>query len=57
MYESRKHEKVCVTFTVEEWAKVIASVATSRLNLTEKEHLNSTIYDSCLRQDQRLTTP
>lgn len=45
MYESMKHEKVCVTFTVEDWAKVIASVATSGLNLIEKEHLNSTIYD------------
>lgn len=53
MYESLKHEKVCVTFTVEDWAKVIASVATSRLNLDEKEHLNSMIYD-CVTQDQRL---
>ena len=52
MYESMKHEKVCVTFTVEEWAKVIASVATSRLNLTEKEHLNSTIYDCVTREAQ-----
>lgn len=45
MYESMKQERVCVTFTVEEWAKVIASVATSRLDLSEKEYLNSSIYE------------
>ena len=54
MYESRKHEKVCVTFTVEDWAKVIASVAMSRLELAEKEHLNSTIYD-CVTQEQKVS--
>lgn len=45
MYEPRLREKVCVTLTVEDWAKVVASIATSRLNLSEKEELNSTIYD------------
>lgn len=52
MYESMKHHSVCVTFTVEEWAKVIASVATSRLNLAEKERLNSAIYD-CVTQSAK----
>lgn len=49
MYESMKQERICVTFSVDDWAKVIASVATSRLELNEKEFLNSTIYDCVTR--------
>jgi hypothetical protein len=55
MYESQKQERICVTFSVDDWAKVIASVATSRLELEEKEHLNSTIYD-CVTRLVRIPT-
>lgn len=48
-------ERVTVTFTVEDWAKIIASVATSRLELFEKEALNSAIYDCVTRQDRALS--
>ncbi len=49
MYEELRQERVCVTFSVDDWAKVIASVASSRLELSEKEHLNSSIYDCVTR--------
>lgn len=44
--------RVPVTFTVENWAKIIAAVASSRLELTEKEELNSAIYECVTRQDR-----
>ena len=44
MYEPLS-ERVCVTMSVENWAKVVASIATSRLNLSEKDELNTMIYD------------
>jgi hypothetical protein len=55
MYESANQERVCVTFSVDDWAKIIASVATSRLELSEKEFLNSSIYD-CVTKHERVTT-
>jgi hypothetical protein len=54
MYESLNQERVCVTFSVDDWAKVIASVATSRLELNEKEFLNSTIYD-CVTKHEKVS--
>jgi hypothetical protein len=55
MYESMEQERVCVTLSVSDWAKVIASVATSRLGLGEKEELNSAIYD-CVTKTESLRT-
>lgn len=48
-------EPVCVTFTVEQWAKVVASVATSGLTLFEKDCLNSTIYETVMRAERTLS--
>jgi hypothetical protein len=52
MYESMKQERVCVTFSVEDWAKVIAAVASSRLELNEKDYLNSAIYDCVVKSEK-----
>jgi hypothetical protein len=47
--ENQMEQTVAVTFTVGEWAKIVASIATSRLDLHEKDVLNSHIYD-CVTQ-------
>lgn len=51
MFESLKNP-VTITMTAEAWAKVVAAIAVSRLDLHEKDELNSTIYDCVIRQDQ-----
>lgn len=49
MYDQMKTEQVCVTLSVGDWAKVIAAIGTSRLELFEKDLLNATIYN-CVTQ-------
>lgn len=48
-------EQVCVTFTVSDWAKVVASIATSRFDLAVKESLNSNIYECVSRKERILS--
>jgi hypothetical protein len=48
-------ESVSVTFTVGEWAKIVASVSTSHLDLAMKEMLNSHIYDCVTRTERALS--
>lgn len=50
----RMEQKVCVTLSANNWAKVVAAVATSPLTLEEKEVVNSTIYDSVIENDHLL---
>lgn len=49
------NESVCVSFTISEWAQVVAAVATSRLDLVVKEQLNSAIYDCVIRTERILS--
>ena len=49
------NEQVCVTFTVSEWAKVVTSIATSRLDLAMKEALNANIYECVTRTERVLS--
>lgn len=48
-------ESVSVTFTVGEWAKIVAAVAVSPLDLSVKEMLNSNIYDCVTRTERALS--
>lgn len=55
MYELDSQEPICVTFTVEQWAKVVASVSTSGLDLFEKECINAKIFDTVMRAERTLS--
>lgn len=48
-------EQVTVTFTVGDWAKIVAATATSGLSLFDKERLNSVIYDATMRTERALS--
>lgn len=43
--ETMLNQRIRISFSVEDWAKIMAAVATSRLELTEKDEINSVIYD------------
>jgi hypothetical protein len=55
MYELDSQEQVCVTFTVSQWAQVVASVASSGLELFEKECINAKIFDTVMRAERSLS--
>lgn len=47
------NQRVRIEFSVDDWAKIMAAVASSRLELVEKDHLNSRIYDCVVGHDRR----
>jgi hypothetical protein len=49
------NEQVCVTFTVGDWAKIVASIASSGLPLMSKDALNSNIYECVTRTERALS--
>jgi hypothetical protein len=56
-YELDKQEPVCVTLTVGEWAKVVAAVGSSPLDLYVKQYLNERIFDCVQRTERTFFVP